>query len=251
MTTNNSERSVTDTIQERAREFAKDFDSFIDVKLTDGGFNELVYQVGKLLRDEREKTFEWKKKAEELNKYVQGLCVHYENGKTVFETIKELKAEIQSLTKKLEEAEKQIVALVASKLVVPNHPTESFDKVLDVARENTILQSKLLSIEAMNGMMINFLTDLKSRIYAEIPDEDFQHTEESHYENLTTGVLPEIFDDIKKILSKDSIQQQIKINEASNKVIEKAIKVRGSKDHQEFIWELFDELSNLEKLKNE
>lgn len=43
----------------------------------------------------------------------------------------------------IQDLQSQIASLVASKLVVPTHPNETFDKVLDVARENKVLQAQV------------------------------------------------------------------------------------------------------------
>lgn len=41
-----------------------------------------------------------------------------------------------------------LATVVASKLVVPSHPSETFDKVLDVARKNTALEAKLAALKS-------------------------------------------------------------------------------------------------------
>lgn len=47
---------------------------------------------------------------------------------------------------------------------------------------------------------INSLKDFRERVLAEIPDEEFCQDEETHYSNLTEGVLPNLFDDMTKAL---------------------------------------------------
>lgn len=67
--------------------------------------------------------------------------------------LKDVKADLAS-------KEVEIATLIASKLVVPSHPQETFDKVLDVAKKNTILEAEILSCaetiqrmrEALEGM---------------------------------------------------------------------------------------------------
>lgn len=68
--------------------------------------------------------------------------------------------ELKDVKAALASKEAEIATLIASKLVVPSHPQETFDKVLDVANKNTILETELLSCAETIRRYQEFILDL-------------------------------------------------------------------------------------------
>jgi len=62
-----------------------------------------------------------------------------------------LQKEIDELRKENTNLEVEKAALIGSKLVVPSHPKETFNRVLDVAKENNKLRSALRNYEELES----------------------------------------------------------------------------------------------------